>query len=43
MYSNCRYYIEDIVKSSYDYNYTSASKHFKKALIELKQILDDDK
>ena len=43
MYSNCRCYIEDIDKSSYDYNYISTSKHFDKVLIELKQILDDDK
>ena len=43
LYPNCRSCIKDIVKSLYDYNYISASKHFEKALIELKQILDDDK
>lgn len=43
LHHNCRCYIEDIDKSSYDYNYISTSKHFDKALNELKQILDDDK
>ena len=42
LHHNCRCYIEDIDKSSYDYNYISTSKHFDKALIELKQILDNN-